>query len=293
VSSVILLRRTNPAMATPPRKTLSTTIWPGKANGRSSDLVAENNALRREIDRLRGKNAYEDWFSRIFSVRLSSPITLPFTTFTHGTPWCERVADGMQDAEILYAEHLLEGLHRDSISGAIVEFGIYYGYWVSLLCELQERHGWQREIWGFDSFEGLPSPQRGIDPAVWTQGQYAAPIEEVKAGLQLDERPYLHLVKGWFSNTLSEEPARSIRDVAYARIDSDLYGSCVDCLNYLAPRLVRGAILVFDDWQFSTDTGEVRAFSEWYEANPGWKFEFLCMNLWAHLYLRVLDRPAR
>jgi hypothetical protein len=179
------------------------------------------------------------------------------------------VVDGMQDAEILFAEHLLEGLDRDGIIGDIAEFGIYYGYWVSLLCELRERRGCQREIWGFDSFEGLPLPQEGIDPAVWTEGQYAAPFDEVKAGLQLDQRPYVHLVKGWFSQTLAEEPARSLQQIAYARIDSDLYSSCLDCLTYLTPRLVRGAILVFDDWQRATDLGEVKAFKEWYQANPG------------------------
>ena len=172
-----------------------------------------------------------------------------------------------------------------------MEFGTYYGHWVQVLAETLERRGFHREIWGFDSFEGLPAPQAGLDPTIWSEGQYAAPFEEVKLRLQLDKRPWLHLVKGWFSDTLAAEPAISIGPIAYARIDGDLYASCVDCLAFLAPRLVPGAILVFDDWQFDQSVGEPRAFGEWMAANPGWKFEDLGMNLWAHLYLRVISRP--
>lgn len=128
---------------------------------------------------------------------------------------------------------------------------------------MRVRHGWARTIWGFDSFEGLPEPNAGLNPTCWTKGMYAAPYDAVAAWLRAVERPWLRLVKGWFSDTLPDEPARSIDKIAYARIDSDLYESRVDYLRFLEPRLAYGAVLVFDDWQFTNTHGEPRAFKEW------------------------------
>jgi len=254
-------------------------------------LAAENHRLRDENRRLRQHAHYEDWFESLFGVRVATPNTWPFTTWSSDTPWGVKACYGLQDAEIMFAEHLLEKLQADGVQGAVVEFGTYYGHWLQVLAEILERRGWQREMWGFDSFEGLPEPQQGLDPTIWHKGQYTAPFEEVQARLEVARRPWLKLVKGWFSDTLFAEPASGIGPIAYARIDGDLYASCVDCLKFLAPRLVQGAILVFDDWQFDPNVGEPRAFGEWMQANPGWKFEYLGMNLWAHLYLRVLQRP--
>ncbi len=255
------------------------------------DLAAENERLRRENKGLRLRADYEAWFEGHFGVRLPTPNTWPFTTWSSDTPWGVKACYGLQDAEIVFAEHLLEQLEADQVPGAIVEFGTYYGHWMQVLAGIMETRGWQRDMWGFDSFEGLPQPQEGLDPTIWHEGQYAAPFEEVQARLEVARRPWLRLVKGWFSDTLPAEPARSIEQIAYARVDGDLYASCVDCMAFLGPRLVKGAILVFDDWQFDPTVGEPRAFDEWRAANPGWKFEFLGMNLWAHLYLRVVERP--
>lgn len=265
---------------------------PGAADATALQALWEENArLKAELARVNQHAHYEEWFERHFGLRLPTPNTWPFTTFGPGTPWGDKAAFGLQDAEILFAEHLLERLEAEQVPGAIVEFGTYYGHWLQVLDAIQERRGWRRDIWGFDSFEGLPPPQEGLDPAVWHEGQYAAPFEEVQARLRVAERPWIRLVKGWFNETLRQEPAASIGPIAYARIDGDLYASAVDCLAFLTPRLVRGAILVFDDWQFDPSVGEPRAFDEWRAANPGWRFEFLGMNLWAHLYLRVAERP--
>ena len=152
---------------------------------------------------------------------------------------------------------------------------------------MRERHGWTRTLWGFDSFEGLPEPKAGFDPTCWTKGMYAAPYDAVSMRLRAVDRPWLRLVRGWFSETLPDEPARSIEKIAYARIDSDLYESCADCLKFLEPRLVNGAVLVFDDWQFTNTHGEPRAFKEWMEGGAPFRFQFLAMNSWAHLYVKV------
>ncbi len=257
-----------------------------------AQLLAENDELKRRLAQANQHEAYQKWFESAFGKAMPVPNTWPFSTFQQGTPWCDKVVYGMQDGEILYAEHLLGILEKDGIKGDIVEFGTYFGHWVQVICETLERNQWSRNVWGFDSFEGLPEPDAKLDPDCWTKGMYSAPFEEVQKRLQIDKRLYLKLVKGWFNKTLIEEPATSIQKIAYARIDGDLYESCFDCLKYLDGRLVDGAVVVFDDWQFSTDIGEPKAVKEWLDAGAAsrYRFEYLEMNMWAHLYARVWHR---
>jgi hypothetical protein len=250
-------------------------------------LVADNQVLRRELERYGRRTAYERWFGKTFGVDRPVPNTWPFTTFPVGTPWCDKVAGGMQDGAFLFAEHLLKKLSDDGVEGAVVELGTYFGHWLGLYATILEKHGWSRDLWGFDSFEGLPEPRPDVDAGGWTKGMYAAPVELVAQRLELDRRPRMQLVKGWFKDSLFVEPALSIDKIAFAHVDADLYESCVDCLKFLEGRLVDGAILVLADWQLSCDVGESRAFKEWVDKGVPYRFEFLAFNLWANLFVRV------
>ena len=74
--------------------------------------------------------------------------------------------------------------------------------------------------------------------------------------------PFARLVKGYFKDTL---PKEEIYPIAVAHIDCDLYSSTVEVLEFLKPRLVDGALLLFDDWfcyRGRSDKGERRAWLE-------------------------------
>ncbi|RVT90698.1 hypothetical protein EOD42_23135 [Rhodovarius crocodyli] len=293
-----LLARLRSLVEAEQRDTLAALDWIENRPAGSDDdasatiaaLRAENAALRARLNATHQHAEYEMWFQQALGTKLATPNTWPFTTFAQGTPWCDKVVYGMQDGEFLYAEHLIQELDAQGIEGDIVEFGTYGGTWMEMLARVVEKQANGRTLWGFDSFEGLPEPDTAKDGTIWHKGQYAATLEDVSAQLRVQDRPFLKLVKGWFCDTLPVEPAASVRKIAYARIDGDLYSSCVDCLAYLKDRLVDGAILVFDDWQFSINHGETLAFREFQAANPQFRFEFLGMNMWAHLYLRVHRR---
>lgn len=258
------------------------------------DAAARIGELEAEVARLREEQrvqavygAYQQVHDALFGTVFRVPNTWPFTTFQPGTPWGDRVAAGMQEAEHLYAEHLLETLDREGVAGDVVEFGVFEGHNLDSLARSLEKLGSGRGLWGFDSFEGLPEPDPEKDGAIWHKGQYAAEFETVRAFLREPERPWLRLIKGWFADTLRADPARSMGTVAYARLDGDLYQSAVECLEFLAPRLADGAVLVFDDWHFNWTAGEPRAFREWAARHPRFRFEHLEMNLWCHFYMRV------
>ena len=264
---------------------------------RVRELLEQNNALRTQLTEsghqpavpapAPGATPYEQWFASVFGVFGVSPNTFPATTWAITDPWGAQVNDRMVDIEAAYAEALLIEIETRAIPGAIVEFGVFRGEWLLRLIKACERNGIRRQIFGFDSFEGLPPPSAEHDLDCWAEGDYAAGLEEVGQHLEVARRPNVKLVKGWFSESLHADDAQAIREIAFARVDCDLYEPAVTCLDYLDGRLSDGSILVFDDWTFNLAKGETRAFAEWAERKPPYRFEFLCFNSIGHLYIRV------
>lgn len=183
---------------------------------------------------------------------------------------------------------LMVDLEQRGIPGDIVEFGVARGYNIDLLASVCEEIGSSRRIFGFDSFEGLPEPAPGRDIPSYRKGQYAVPLAAALERVRADERPNIRLIQGWLADTLKEEPALSIPKIAYARIDVDLYQSTLECLDYLAPRLVDHAVLVFDEWTYDLETGETRALFEWSRDHPEFRFKFIFSGVVGRFYLRVI-----
>jgi hypothetical protein len=264
---------------------------------RLRELLEQNNALRAQLAEsgqeppmaapTPATTPYEQWFASVFGVPSVFPNTFPATTWALTDPWGARVNDSMVEIEASYAEALLKEIEARAVPGAIVEFGVFRGDWLLRLIEACERNGIRRPVLGFDSFQGLPAPSAEHDLDCWAEGDYAATVQEVAERLNAAHRPNVALVKGWFGDTLKSDAAQAIREIAYARVDCDLYEPAVTCLDYLTGRLSDGAILVFDDWTFNLAKGETRAFAEWVERGPPYRFEFLCFNSIGHLYMRV------
>jgi hypothetical protein len=220
---------------------------------------------------------------------LPPPRTLMVTTFTPETPWGKLLEQAMYDAEVQYAQHLYRETVAKGVTGAIVEFGVFEGRWLENLIGPALEKSSSPEVWGFDSFEGLPE-LTAADLDCWAPGQYAADYQSVRLRLKADQRPWLRLIKGWFKDTLPTAEVCRMGPVAYARVDCDLYEPALETLNFLSTRLVDGAILVFDDWTYDLEKGETRAFSEWIERVPHLKFQALEAIGIGSLYLRVEKR---
>jgi hypothetical protein len=162
------------------------------------------------------------------------------------------------NAELAICQDLISDIEIHEVSGDLVEFGVYWDAWLNHLFELMKAAKLNRQIWGFDSFQGLSSPSQENDDPFWKQGMFAAGLEEVRRLTQADLRPELRLVPGFFENSLDTEEAQSLKDISFARIDCDIYQPTVECLRYLSRRLSHGSVLVFDDWSHRTDYGETR-----------------------------------
>ncbi len=230
---------------------------------------------------------HQEASTQIFGKAIWSPTTCLASSWSTQEKWGQLLNIRMMEIEYEYAKSLLEQLRDRGIAGDIVEFGVFEGHWLERLVEMSETIDARREVWGFDSFEGLPDTSARHDLACFTKGQFAAGFDAVCQRLDVANRAHVHLVQGWFCDTLGAPAAAAVRRIAYARIDCDLYQPTVECLEFLSDRLVDGAILVFDDWTYRTDKGETKAFYPWAQRQTHLRFEFLCFNSIGHLYMRV------
>jgi O-methyltransferase len=110
----------------------------------------------------------------------------------------------------------------------------------------------ERKVWVADSFQGLPKPDperwpADADDTFWTVEQLAVSLDEVKANFEryglLDDR--VCFLAGWFKDTL---PTAPIERLALLRLDGDMYGSTMDALEALYPKVSPGGYVIIDDY---------------------------------------------
>jgi hypothetical protein len=240
------------------------------------------------LDHLKPALDYHAWARRVFGRDVAQPGVTLASDLAPESYWGTRMHSAMVGVECEFAESLLVEIKEQAVPGDLVEFGIYQGWWINWLYERSEAIGLKdRRVIGYDSFQGLSEPSREHDSAFWRAGMYAASLREVQERVQARRRPRIHLVEGWFADSLKGEEARRIEKIAYARIDCDIYEPALQCLEYLSNRLSDGAVLVFDDWPHAIDQGEGLAFAQWVPTVPWLRFEYLFYGTYGHLYLRV------
>lgn len=149
------------------------------------------------------------------------------------------------------------------IAGAVVECGVWRGGSMMAVARTLQRMGdVERELFLFDTFRGMPEPglfdvsikgKRATE--AWSAYRHinegsswcCASIEEVRSNLALTEYPShrLHFVEGVVEETV---PGCVPEQIALLRLDTDWYSSTRHEMEHLFPRLVRGGVLIVDDY---------------------------------------------
>lgn len=170
--------------------------------------------------------------------------------------------------------------HAAGRPGLWLEFGVFEGDSLNYIAGRVDFL-----VYGFDSFEGLPS-RWGLQ---YKQGAFST-------GGHLPEiRPNVRLVKGWFKDSL---PAflegQSAAPVAFAHVDSDLYESARVVLFTLGDRIGPGTILLFDEFCGMQPDDESRAFRE-FERKNRLRFRYVGCALegGGSVALEILSPPDR
>ena len=154
---------------------------------------------------------------------------------------------------------------KASKEGVFLEFGVASGKSINYIASMVNK-----EIHGFDSFEGFPDD--GIIPkpkaptekwagVKWFVGKQKHKVPQVKHNVILHS--------GWFENTLPEFLRESSDKTAFIHIDCDIYSSTKTIFDNLAERIVPGTIIIFDEYfgYYEWRQNEYKVFQEYVDNN--------------------------
>jgi hypothetical protein len=134
-----------------------------------------------------------------------------------------------------------------------IEFGVFSGATLQII-----RDNFSGDVYGFDSFDGLPETWR----AGFEEGHFRTNI--------IPEINGAKLIIGLFQDTLLEFLKEIKNPISVIHMDADLYSSTIYCLNLVVPYLADKSIIIFDEWHNydGCEEHEQRAFNEWLSSNP-------------------------
>lgn len=170
--------------------------------------------------------------------------------------------------------------HLNAIAGDYFEFGLWQGRTFLHAWRMKKLYGFKdMHLWGFDSFQGLPTVKPAEDE-IWSTGQFSCSELKFRAILasQGVRKEEFTLVAGFYDQSLNDaqHAAMSGRKAAIVYIDCDLYESTVPVLSFIEPYLVDGTIVCFDDFYCyggKRDQGEQQALREFLKARPDIEFQ--------------------
>jgi O-methyltransferase len=142
------------------------------------------------------------------------------------------------------------------LPGDVAEVGVYRGGTARLLAErLQDT---DKHLFLFDTFAGMPSTDQTRD--LHHQGDFAdTSLESVRDFVGV--RPNVSFHPGRFPE--SGAPIIT-RRFSFVHVDADIHQSVLDCCTLFFPRLVRGGVMVFDDYGFVSCPGAKAAVDAWF-----------------------------
>jgi O-methyltransferase len=198
-------------------------------------------------------------------------------------PHNERRAELLHDligTTIGEAIYIVQHLHSAlTVGGDICEFGVAQGATSRLLAaEIMQT---DRNLWLFDSFEGLPAPGSedklindifNLGSIQNYKGTMASPEAEVLGRLASVGFPSARakVKKGWIKETVKtgEVPPK----VAFAYVDFDFYEPIKDALEFLDTRMPPGGRIVVDDYGFFSAGAQLAV--DQFVASTGGRFKF-------------------
>lgn len=172
----------------------------------------------------------------------------PLFTPWVGHPEFQNIYQGVEPYTLVTPErcHLLMNFaqHAVGIEGDFAECGVYRGGTALILARILQ--GEQKDLYLFDSFQGLPKENLEFDN-YFRQGDFSDGSSEAIRELLQGVHDRVQIKKGWIPDSF-----QGLEDTRYAfvHIDTDLYQSALDCCEFFYPRLAAGGIMLFDDYGF-------------------------------------------
>ncbi len=145
----------------------------------------------------------------------------------------------------------------EKIEGSIAEVGAYKGGSAKLICEAKGN----KNLYLFDTFEGLPKLCEHDNKSQFHEGQYIGSFEDVKNYLKKYSNVYFY--KGLFPATV--EPVKN-KKFSFVNLDVDIHESTLNCLKFFYPRMSVGGVIISHD--YISARGVRKAFDEFFKNKP-------------------------
>ena len=207
-----------------------------------------------KVTRLRGRDT-----------KVVHQVVIPYATYS---PWWtdtgfqevfKRVRDNtLLDLYRLYDLWHLTGQMR-GVDGDILEVGVWRGGSGCLMAARAQRDGFDATVYLCDNFEGVV--KAGGKDTEYSGGEHADTsadtVEQLVTAMGLQ---HVKVVPGIFPD--ESEDRVPVERLRLCHIDVDTYESAADVLAWVWPRLVRGGLVVFDDYAFYSTEGITRLVNE-------------------------------
>ena len=164
---------------------------------------------------------------------------------------------------VAFTLKLLEGCCR--LNGSVIECRVYKGGNSFQIAKKLKELKSDKKLYALDTFEGFPYDDYEDMPKELLNKAYANKKPKKFKGMHTDVD--LEQIKQWFAengldNTvflkgLFVDTFKQILDekFCFAYVDSDVYLSVKQCIEFLKNRMVLGGIIMFDDYNYKETVG--------------------------------------
>lgn len=147
----------------------------------------------------------------------------------------------------------------NAIEGDVIEFGTFRGGTAGVILQNLAP---QKILHICDSFTGMPPV--AAEDNYHQEGDFAKTghAQVIRGLAELGTHFKAHV--GFFSETIPEMEKKGPDTIAFAHIDADLYQSVLDALEFCYPRMVRGGVMILDDYAAPSCLGAKQAADEFF-----------------------------
>ena len=183
------------------------------------------------------------------------------------------INDEQLDYLVLY---LLDAL-ENKVEGDVVEFGCYVGESSKYLRKSLVEYGSNKELYVYDSFEGLPPVTSHEENTGWTEGGLKTTQEVLTSNFLMNDLKPPVITKGWFKDV---KPENLPEKISFAFLDGDFYSSIYDSLRKIFNRVEDGGYICFHDYERNDLPGVKAAIEDFFgERGLDYKIIKVCDQL--------------
>ncbi len=145
------------------------------------------------------------------------------------------------------------------LSGALIEIGVWKGGTAAIIAKRAKLLNIKDKIYLCDTFKGVV--KAGVNDSTYEGGEHAdVSVDAVEGLIKRLKLGNTKILTGIFP----EETGDLIKEkkFRFGHIDVDVYQSAKDSAEWLWPKLVKGGIIVFDDYGFQGCDGVTRFVNE-------------------------------